>query len=257
MAAGACEGKRPPARREPEWWHGWLVRLQPVAFMTIAVHDAQRDAVEQWARGCGFVMHSRTGFDRTWSDKRWGIHVNPLPPNHTLLICPDGDELRGHEVSSAVALAWAMLVELDAGPVDVGRCPVCVKRGGPMEWAQMSRDGRAEWNVAGPGWNTASHDWGWTATRPCLACNGTGRELIPAARLLLDVVSETRDARDILHAHADQLLANGDPAGMAIAWGLLWSEADGGEDGTGEAVLLLHWRGSRRRSASAKNGSSR
>jgi hypothetical protein len=65
------------------------------------------DVVEQWARVSGYVMHSRTGYDRNWKGRGWGIHVNPLPPHGTLLICEGGDELRGIEVSPAVALAWA------------------------------------------------------------------------------------------------------------------------------------------------------
>jgi hypothetical protein len=220
--------------------------------MTIATHEQQRDAVEAWARGRGFVMHDRTGSVwKEWTDRRWGVHTVLLPPRGTFLICPEGDELRGQEVSPAVALAWSLLVELGAGSVDVGRCPAGESCGEQTEsiGAGMSNahtyeaDKRRQgWTVTrtmetGPGIAYGSR-YRLTCTRPCPDCNGTSRETEPIARALL---SDDAKVRACLHAEADRLLAANDPVGMALAWGLRWSEGDGEQDGTGEAVMLLRW----------------
>ncbi len=209
---------------------------------TAASEPAILAGVEQWARLCGFVMHSRTGYDRQWTDKRWGIHVNPLPPKGSLLISPDGDELRGVEVSPATALAWALLVETEAESVDVGRCPACAKRGGPMEWSHGGAwvggpdriDGDVAKSYVGSGWSTSwvllseplicGETHRLLLARPCPACNGTGREHIPAARLLLDVASGDTTARDMLLVHANYLQTKADPRGDLLMWALcLWA----------------------------------
>ncbi len=135
--------------------------------------------------------------------KRWGVHVNLLPPRGSLLIVPPGaNELMGGEVSPALALAWALLVETDAGPVDVGPCPDAPQ---------------CEGGMADSGGETP---WGYPISIPCPACNGTGRETIPVARLLLDAASGDASARDRLLVHADQLQAEGDPRGELLALAL-------------------------------------
>jgi hypothetical protein len=143
-------------------------------------------------------------------------------------------------VSLAIALAWALLVETEAGPVDVGRCPACAERGGPMVWSYGAPGaqwaGEQAWNV-GIGYTTdKGHDVP-AITRPCRTCRGSGRETIPAARLLLDSASSCDPCRDTstvgpaedmhpcpncaprqaLRAHADHLQAIGDPRGELLA----------------------------------------
>jgi hypothetical protein len=136
------------------------------------------------------------------------------------------------QLPPALALAWALLVEKDAGPVDVGRCPACVARGGPMEWHRVVGTSMADAHYritasVGPPWDVAAHRWypspdisHGVASRPCPVCNGTGREAIPAARLLLDAASGDATARDLLLVHADQLQARGDPLGELLGLAL-------------------------------------
>jgi hypothetical protein len=166
--------------------------------MTIASHEAQRDAVEQWARGRGFrPLHESNGAD------------------------PHVAELSDCEAPPPVALAWALLVELDAGTVDVGKC----------QDAPQCEDGMVDSGGETP--------WGYPISIHCPACNGTGRERVQIARAILD--TQRDDVRACLHTEADRLLAAGDPVGLALAWGLRWSDGEGTEDGTGEAIMLLHW----------------
>ncbi len=175
----------------------------------------------------------------------------------------------------ALALAWALLVETDAGRVDVGRCPACSRRGGPEEWAlevhelgphpyeNMGRDARVSLLV--------SHGWSVEhvtvkaplrsfegrrictirMTRQCPACNVTGRETIPVARLLLDAASGDATALEHLPKHADRLQAEGDPRGELLAWALgPWSgepvdfgpcDDDRCEDGMTDSGGVTQW----------------
>jgi hypothetical protein len=155
--------------------------------------------LERWARLRGFVMHSRTGYDRNWKGGGWSIHVNPLPPRGSLLIVPDGvNELMGIEVSPALALAWALTVETDAASVDVGRCPDC--------------DGRGRFWYDGED----CHPPGMVE---CPVCN-SGRMVIAAARLLLDAVNGDARALEYLPKYADRLAFGGDPLGEALGLAL-------------------------------------
>jgi hypothetical protein len=198
--------------------------------MTVASQVEQLGSVEQWARSRGLWAHHNNPAPRGWrvsaSDGGMMLVMLQSPTMH--------EPAPFWTVSPSVALAWALLVETNTGLVDIGRCLTCNGRG-------------SFW------WD------GEDAHPPCMVecsrCNGNGRETIPAARLLLDVATSNRDARDVLHAHADQLLANGDPAGMALAWGLRWSAGDDEQDGTGEAVMLLHWATvARKRAELSKSG---
>lgn len=200
-------------------------------------------AVERWARVRG------------WTGGRWLL-----------------EESKGWGfffVAPAIALAWALLVETGSEPVDVGRCPTCRGRG---EWSWWDRGWRPEfaaWAVqdgeigevrvvrtGGPwplGTRLRNELDGFPDERrravsgPCPACTGTGREHIPAERLLLDAAPRKFDtssplavygeravfngieqandmARDRLLAHSDKLQANGDPIGDLLAWALrLWA----------------------------------
>ncbi len=208
--------------------------------MTAASDPDILAGVERWARVRGFVMHSRTGYDRNWKGTGWGIHVNPLPPGGSLLIVPDGvNELMGVEVPPALALAWALLVETDASPVDVGRCPACEGEGWLVEHeAEHEHDSR-QWEpfpraavearriAARP---RAGSDSGSREPLACPACNGTGRETIPVARLLLDAATNgarsSADGKSIMR-DADRLLVHADhlQAASAHGWGemLAWA----------------------------------
>jgi hypothetical protein len=181
--------------------------------MTIASHEQQRDAVEAWARARGFWSYHNNPAPRGWrvsvsDDTRVALLLLQPPSIH--------EPAPYWTVPMPVALAWALLVELDAGSVDAGKCPACVKKFRLEPGADI-----------------------WKSTvRPCVACKDSRRGTIPIARALL---GDDAKVRACLHAEADRLLAANDPVGMALAWGLRWSEGDGNEDGTGEAVMLLHW----------------
>jgi hypothetical protein len=173
----------------------------------VATDSEMLAAGTRWAAVRGFVMHGRDGYSRSWTTRAWGLHVNPLPPSGTVLVCPEGDELRGVEVSPHAALVWALVVEAEIEPVDVGRCPACVERGGVDEWAQRNWKGfwtdpqMCQWNLArwviGPFagpltadaaslWADHGHEVMEFASRPCPDCAGTGRDRREVARLLLD-----------------------------------------------------------------------
>lgn len=149
-------------------------------------------AVERWARVRGFAFGGSPHDGQVWqlSPDARGTEVNiwhhvgePAPP---------------WTVSPAIALAFALLVESGAASVDVGRCPACVARSGPRKLVTV------EWDSA-ISLITVEHfgQWGWVGgegrfviagqqyvpmSRPCPACTGTGRETLPAQRLLLDAV---------------------------------------------------------------------
>lgn len=182
----------------------------------------------------------------------------------------------GHEwrkLSPAIALAWALLVESGAESVDVGRCPACVARSGTRrlattEWRFIEHE-RGPHPYAAMAVREALRDFaaeGYSVehderraplpefegrvlvsirlARPCPACNGTGRETIPAARILLDAAEPCRacddtgtvpagndfaacpdcPARQALRAHADHIQAAAHPLGDLLAWALrLWT----------------------------------
>jgi hypothetical protein len=128
------------------------------------------------------------------------------------------------QVTPALALAFCLLLGSDAGPVDVGRCPACEARGGPMEWTLLYTLRECEWRRP-LGWVIGRTVWVggillWAASRLCPACNATGREPLPVARLLLDAASGDETARDRMLVHADQLQASGDPLGELLGLAL-------------------------------------
>jgi hypothetical protein len=234
--------------------------------MTVATHEQQRDAVEAWARGRVWLagrMVDRWGLAESWEPEQIRVVLREHDGRVAVYIGKprgaDGPRADVWTVSMPVALAWALLVELGADSVDAGKCQACVKRGGPTEWRQAfgsfqeTMDWEGYWAREAPPWTAKLHwasptdadtwkakvtNYRLVAQRPCPACNGTGREVIPIARALL---GDDPKVRACLHTEADRLLAANDPVGMALAWGLRWSEGDGNEDGTGEAVMLLQW----------------
>jgi hypothetical protein len=164
---------------------------------------------------------------------------------------PATEQLQAHYASPAVALAWAILVESEPLPVDVGLCPECVARGGAWE-ARTVR-------IMGPSIGSLLEDEGWERTsepydtglgaipwaldlrRPCPACSGSGRNLAAVPRLLLDATTDAA-ARDALLVYSDQLQAAGDPTGELLSWALvLWTgeQCQPGHLHTVEAVAWL------------------
>src|SRR5690606_23755142 len=87
--------------------------------------------VERWARARGIWLEhgsSDRGDSPGWHVGNfaspvliWFIHKTKYSEGFTSI------------VDHHTALVWALLVEVEA-TVDVGRCPACVKRGGPFEW---------------------------------------------------------------------------------------------------------------------------
>jgi hypothetical protein len=189
--------------------------------------------VERWARVRGLTLSQ----DPIKHGLSWGVAPRAV---HGVTVWCWADDSGEHRLSPALALAWALTVETDAAPVDVGRCPACMgKRGwsewlfeqhelGPHPYSGMGFSDRVhELNVAG--WET------WKAVvkaplrnfegrriatipaaRPCPACSGTGRESIPAARLLLDAATGDTRALEHLPKHADRLQLAGDPLGELL-----------------------------------------
>jgi hypothetical protein len=225
--------------------------------VTIATHEAQQDVLERWARGrgCWLALDVRETKSR-WQvfSVREGIRVMLLGAGPATWTMPP-----------PIALAWALLVELDVGTLDVGPCPACLARSGSrklvaIEWAQDEWEGqgcliRARGSVQSygrRGWTTVLEKRPRTrqprrqahvvvrASRPCQACDGTGREHVTLAQAFLTAV-DFGAAMANLQVEADRRLASGCPAGLALAWGIRWSEDDEIQDGTGEVVLLLHW----------------
>ena len=179
-----------------------------------------------------------------------GPALNLLPPRGSLLVVPPGlNELMGIEVSPAIALAWAILVESEPPPppVDVGPCPECKGKGTVRAttwgWDTDAAARGAVWRLGYEALFTEHHTKdAWTATyeRPCHACDRSGRKLAPVPRLLLDATKpctrcddtgaidrETQarpcpdcGPRQALRVLADELQAAGDERGQLLAWAL-------------------------------------
>jgi hypothetical protein len=180
-----------------------------------ATDSEMLSAVERWARARGFHrdQHAHGSSDGLWLFSR---HHAPrefgtqLHAGRMMAIWDRNGER--FDVDARAALLVALLIE-GGLTVDVGRCPACVKRGGPHEWTQIDETrghvsdalSAAEWfapRLAKTGWIGASYihhtsPRGATARlvakRPCPDCNGTGRHTIEAARLVLDAVWRTID----------------------------------------------------------------
>lgn len=183
-------------------------------------------------------------------------------------------------VSPAVALAWAILVESEPPPADVGPCRTCRGRR-RWSWWEQGTGLRAQWlswaqlldrdpegggsalALAGAPWSEGSllrwdrtgqteqyrngvvvestiGGWRSTVTGTCPACHGSGRKFVPVPRRLLDATTDPA-SRAEEYVRADWLLASGHPSGLALAWALRWSDGEGVLDGTGEAAMLVRW----------------
>jgi hypothetical protein len=228
--------------------------------MTVAPESEMLAALVEWSKVFGCWME--------WGDmmparRPWVFMTNAVCTSFA--IANQDDDALEHSPwtpTPAIALAWAILVESEPPPVDVGPCPECVARGGPMEWRQAVAEWtqveawRGYWEREKEGvwscellWNDAPtptgyyyapHRYRLVGSRSCPACSGTGRSTVSVPRLLLDATT-VATAREALLVHADMLCAANDPAGLPLAWGLRWSAGDGGWDGTGEATMLVRW----------------
>jgi hypothetical protein len=156
--------------------------------MTAASEPDILAGVERSAKVLGIRAHHGNDAPRGW-------RITKASSNGGVLVMHQGathhDPAPFWTVSPAIALAFCLLLASGAGPVDVGRCPVC--------------------DPTGYGYPVYS----------CEACDGTGRETIPVARLLLDAASGDPTALDRLHVHADQLqAASVHDWGELLAWAL-------------------------------------
>jgi hypothetical protein len=168
--------------------------------MTAASDPDILAGVERWARVRGLWRGSE--FDAR-NCASAGLHiVGPVPGDMSFYIMASDPPaaVQVHRASPAIALAWALLVETDAGPVDVGWCPVC-KGAGSIPGER-------------PSWANPHGE----PPEPC-GCYG-GRDAIPAARLLLDAANGDAAARAALYVHADHRQAIGDPRGDLLALAL-------------------------------------
>lgn len=187
-------------------------------------------AVEWWARVRGFTVNGRP----------WGFAAT-LSAVHVAHYGSDDRFDTAWVVPPAIALAWALLVETGFEPVDVGRCPACRGRGIWCVWHRGLPDpdlGAVQ--ASGDAWRHLGWETFIKVERAasflyyrllrvkgedCPACDGTGRETIPAERLLLNAVSGDATARDRLLVRADELQAAANPLGDLLAWALrLWAE---------------------------------
>lgn len=187
-------------------------------------------AVERWARVRGWYRLDSDAVKARWHNRGpWCVEVVDAEVRVWT------QAMRGAPmfyIRPALALAWALLVERGAASVDVGRCPACQGQG--TETRIIKGQGRlwangVQWNYEHDGWSTAvarvDGEHVVTARQPCPVCSGTGRETIPAERLLLDAASGDAQAFTRLDYHAEcKLRDRGDPLGELLAWALrLWT----------------------------------
>jgi hypothetical protein len=180
--------------------------------------------VERWARVRGWCRdQSRTG--AYWpASQPWIVEVGQVV---TIWQGATQGARPLFEVSPALALAWALLVETEAGPVDVGRCSAC----GGVGTVPGER----------PSWANPHGE----PPEPC-GCYG-GREAIPAARLLLDAAPR-KFGTSALAVYGDRPVINGIEQGDAVARERLLVHADhlqatGDQRGELLALALGPWSG--------------
>jgi hypothetical protein len=139
-------------------------------------------------------------------------------------------------------LAQAIFMESNAELVFVGKCKDCTC--GVIEHAYSST--LEPWydsdSLARKNFKTKLSDDGLFATWACPACDGTAEKRAPVAVLLSDAADGDGVARDTLLAHADQLLADGNPLGELLSWTLLlWMREPADLRHADEAVRWLEW----------------
>jgi hypothetical protein len=174
---------------------------------TIATREEMHRALERWAFGRGCLNTAST---LSFSPIGWALLTDGRLTVHrkgrTAPWYPD----------LPTALVWAIAVEANLPPVDVGRCPACVARSGrgklaTMVWASAFAELEADANSASNSlqtivrprvkspdsaafcsrWCRAMRAHGWiahedVAYRPCPQCDGTGRDVRDVASMVLD-----------------------------------------------------------------------
>jgi hypothetical protein len=198
----------------------------------------------------GLVRHTKaSGLYRNADQSRLGWHVSTFGDGLVRIwLQVEGQHVtrdRSWTVTAALALAWILTVETDPEPVDVGRCPACVERGGSMEWRVIRWNPHADF--PGMTWDWAIREIQFPhatprlhCSRPCPACSGTGRETVPLARLLLDAAQPCSPCGDTgmvgeppfktacqictprqrLRVHVEQLVGAGHPLGEVVGFAL-------------------------------------
>ncbi len=168
---------------------------------TVATPDEIAAALERWARGREIWVHGLENPKRDWWVAR-SVRGQYIVGRRG---CDDA------RPDPQTVLAWALTLEAELPPVDMGRCPACEARGLPgkklatMIW-ELSTQYRWEpfgqirppvgWLESGSGGQRLQghrkvklREWSgrkvWVSSRPCPACGGSGRELWDAARLVL------------------------------------------------------------------------
>lgn len=223
------------------------------------------DAIERWAfaRGLSFG-------DSPLKTQPWQVSLDG-PRTEVTIWRHNVDEPDHWTVTPEVALTWALVVEANVPPMDIGPCLACAKRGGPHEWGvasarrysgplvvQASLRGARDWNPDQANtvvWrNAVFSEHGArvpeaevvVGSRLCRVCGGSGRATIEAPRLVLEAAPELECGRPMLeHAAvlADQLQAQGHPAGLALALMLgPWREAEIVDTDVVLAELDAAWR---------------
>jgi hypothetical protein len=198
--------------------------------MTTATEAEILAGVRRWAESTGRLARhgnlSPRGWRVTAATSDGGVLIVLQSPDHR-------EPAPFWTVSPALALAWAILVESEPPPVDVGRmqCGSCDGKGEYTE--RSSATGAEAERVRGlerDGWTVDQIGDYASATivRNCKPCNGTGkseqRDTRHAAMLLLDDASGGARAHVHLPKYADRLQAAGDRIGELLMWALeLWT----------------------------------
>ncbi len=220
--------------------------------MTEATDQEMRVAVERWARARGWWWGRAGTSIQPASQVPWWLVLAAdglvLVRSCSRLVDFDEHNDWGEDgvvdcaVSVHAALIWALVIEAELPPVDMGRCP-----------SPYCEDGRTD--------SGGVTQYDSPINIPCPDCSGTGREHREVARLLLDAQPTHRGnpavyvwtkpgdptSTGALHVLADRLQpdllrrADGPPRDLdREALGLhLAILLAGKRDGTGEAVEQL------------------
>jgi hypothetical protein len=136
-------------------------------------------------------------------------------------------------------LAQAIFIESEAAPAWVGKCPDCAGSGLRQQEPAEELVHEIE-QLVSHGMLTSSE--AAAVLRKCPSCNGTAEQYTPVAVLLSDAADGNVPARDALLAHADKLLAEGNPLGELLNRTLLlWMQEPADLTHADEAVRWLEW----------------
>jgi hypothetical protein len=209
---------------------------------SIATGAEMLAAVERWAR----VREMWRSDGQSLAFKRGEWEARCTDSRTRIMLWWHGDRTDSWFAEPAVALAWAILVESEPAPVDVGACPECKAQGvqereyRPPPQASFAAQLLAEgWEHTGGTFRV--DDWSPSDIyqRQCPACSGSGRKLAPVPRLLLDAATDPAARAEPL-THADRLANSGDTRCEVLTWALALL-LDGDHRWTATAVRWLEW----------------